>query len=54
MELPVSCSTPSKGRGSATNAGLRRMCKSLKDNNLADAEDWAGMAMSSVRDTFVP
>jgi hypothetical protein len=54
MELPESYSIPSKGRGSATRAGLRKSRKSLSHIELADASIRTKMALSSERDTCVP
>ena len=42
MVLPESCSTPSKGRASATNAGSRESRKSLSHIDLEDAIVSAG------------
>jgi hypothetical protein len=53
MVLPESCSTPSKGRASATNAGLRESRNSLSQIDLAQASISAEMTLSSGRDTCV-
>jgi len=53
MVLPESCIGSSKGRGSATNAGMREYRKPLSHKHLTDASFSLTIALSSERDTCV-